>query len=171
HTSSKIDRKFIERDRRNQMKPLYHKLNSLLPHQTFKDAISLPNQLEEATSYIKRLQIKLEKIRDKKNTLLEIQRTNMNMNKKMNLWLKSTKIEIQPIGLALEVVIIIGLDSQLLFNETIRVLREEGVDIVNTSYKVNEDVIFHSIHCQVGEFANEAARISDRFNKFMHNDY
>lgn len=71
------------------------------------------------------------------------------MNKKMNLWLKSTKIEIQPIGLALEVVIIIGLDSQLLFNETIRVLREEGVDIVNTSYKVNEDVIFHSIHCQV----------------------
>ncbi|KAL5096708.1 hypothetical protein RYX36_001035 [Vicia faba] len=105
-----------------------------------------------------------------KKFLLETQRPNVNMKRRDKLMLKSPKIEIQQIGLTLEVVLITGLDSQFLFNETIRILNEEGVDIVNASYKVNKDTVFHSIHCQVQEFGNEAARISERLNKFMH-DY
>ncbi|CAI8591132.1 unnamed protein product [Vicia faba] len=168
-SSSRIERKFIERNRRNEMKTLYHKLNSVLPHQTSK-AISMPDRLEEATNYIKKLQINLEKMKEKKY-LLETQRPNVNMKRREKLMLKSPKIEIQQIGLTLEVVLITGLDSQFLFNETIRILNEEGVDIVNASYKVNKDTVFHSIHCQVEEeFGNETARISERLNKFMH-DY
>jgi len=33
-SSSKSDRKFVERDRRSQMKDLFSKLNSVLPHQS-----------------------------------------------------------------------------------------------------------------------------------------
>ncbi|XP_058752676.1 transcription factor bHLH162-like isoform X2 [Vicia villosa] len=124
----------------------------------------MPDRVEEATNYIKKLQISLEKMKEKKKFLLEIQR-----QKKLML-LKSPKIEIQQIGLTLEVVLITGLNSQFLLNETIRILNEEGVDIVNASYKVNEDTVFHSIHSQVQEFGNESARISERLNKFMH-DY
>jgi len=63
--------------------------------------------------------------------------------------LKSPRFEIQQTGSALEVVLITGLDSQFMFSETIRVLHEEGVDVVNASYNVIEDAVFHSIHCQV----------------------
>ncbi|XP_058763140.1 transcription factor bHLH162-like isoform X2 [Vicia villosa] len=125
----------------------------------------MPDRVEEATNYIKKLKINLEKMKEKKKFLLEIQR-----QKKLML-LKSPKIEIQQIGLTLEVVLITGLNSQFLMNETIRILNEEGVDIVNASYKVNEDTVFHSIHCQVQEeFGNESARIAERLNKLMH-DY
>jgi FtsZ-binding cell division protein ZapB len=115
-----------------------------------QEAISMPDKLEEATNYIMKLQINLEKMKEKKNFLLGIQRsTNVNMDRNKNLGFKSPKIEIQQFGLVLEVVLITCFDSQFLFNETIRVLHEEGVDIVNASYKVNEDSVFHSIHCQV----------------------
>ncbi|KAK2447278.1 transcription factor bHLH162 [Trifolium repens] len=167
-SSSRVDRKIIEKNRRIQMKDLHNKLNSLLPHQTSKEAISMPDKLEEATNYIKKLQINLEKMKEKKNFLLGIQRsTNVNMDRTKKLGLKSPKIEIQQFGLVLEIVLITCLDSQFLFNETIRVLHEEGVDIVNASSKVNEDSVFHSIHCQVGEFSNEAARISEKLKKFI----
>jgi len=116
-----------------------------------QEAIPTPDQVGEATNYIKKLQINLEKMKEKKNFLQGIQRPNVNMNrnKNKNMGLKSPKIKIQQIGLVLEVVLITGLDSQFLFSETLRVLHEEGVDIVNASYKANEDSVFHSIHCQV----------------------
>ncbi|KAG4971470.1 hypothetical protein JHK85_037891 [Glycine max] len=163
-SSSRVDRKFIERNRRNQMKALFRKLNSLVPHQRSKEAIPLPDQLEEATNYIKKLQINLEKMKDKKNMLLGNERPNERMNNDgRRVGLKSPRIEIQQMGSALEVVLITGLDSQFMFGETIRVLHEEGVDVVNASYKVIEDAVFHSIHCQdKEETANGAARISER---------
>ncbi|TKY71709.1 Transcription factor bHLH36 [Spatholobus suberectus] len=164
---SRVDRKFIERNRRNQMKALFRKLNSLVPHQRSKESISLPDQLEEATNYIKKLQINVEKMKDKKDMLLGIERSNARMNGGKN-GLKSPRIEIQQMGSALEVILITGLDSQFMFSETIRVLHEEGVDVVNASYKVIGDAVFHSIHCQDGESANGAARISERLKNFIH---
>ena len=86
----------------------------------------------------------------KKNMLLGIERPSVRMNgggEKVGF--KSPRIEIQQMGSALVVVLITGLDSQFMFSETIRVLHEEGVDIVNASYNVIEDAVFHSIHCQV----------------------
>ncbi|XP_061341609.1 transcription factor bHLH162-like [Gastrolobium bilobum] len=166
-SSSRIDRKFIERNRRNQMKALYRKLNSLVPHQSSREEISVTDQLEEATNYIKKLQMNLEKMKDKKNMLLGIERPNESMNRGKNMGLKCPQIEIQQMGLALEVVLITGLDCKFMFNETIRVLHEEGVDIVHASYKVVEDVVFHSIHSKVGDSAYGAAKISERLKKFM----
>ncbi|XP_057430731.1 transcription factor bHLH162 [Lotus japonicus] len=168
-SSSRVDRKVIERNRRNQMRTLYRKLNSLVLHQTSKEAISLPDQLEEATNYIKRLQVNLEKMKEKKNTLLGIERPNvMSLKEGPSMGLKSPKIEIQQMGSALDVVLITGSDCQFMFNETIRVLHEEGVDVVNASYKVIEGSAFHSIHCLVTGSANVAERISERLNKFIY---
>lgn len=63
---------------------------------------------------------------------------------------KWPQIEVHENGSALEVVLITGLDCQFMFNETIRVLHEEGADIVNASFSVvNEDTVFHTIHCKV----------------------
>ncbi|KAG4945603.1 hypothetical protein JHK82_041655 [Glycine max] len=168
-SSSRVERKIIERNRRNQMKALFRELNSLVPHQSSKEAISLPDQLEEATNYIKKLQINLEKMKDKKNMLLGIERPNVRMNNGgRTVRLNSPRIEIQQMGSALEVVLITGFDCQFMFSETIRVLHEEGVDVVNASYKVIEGAVFHSIHCQDRESANGAARISERLKNFIY---
>lgn len=103
----------------------------------------MSDRLEEATNYIKKLQINLEKMKEKKKLVLE------EIQRQKKLMLKSPKIEIQQIGLTLEVVLITGLNSRFSLNKTIRILNEEGVDIVNASYKVHEESVFHSIHCQV----------------------
>ncbi|KAL2341885.1 hypothetical protein Fmac_009825 [Flemingia macrophylla] len=164
-----VDRKFIERNRRNQMKTLFRKLNSLVPHQRSRESISLPDQLEAATNYIKKLQINVEKMKEKKNMLMGNERTNGRMyGGKIIVGLKSPQIEIQQMGQAVEVVLITGLDSQFMFSETIRVVHEEGVNVINASYKVIGDAVFHSIHCQDGESANGAARISERLKNFIY---
>ncbi|WVZ22987.1 hypothetical protein V8G54_001531 [Vigna mungo] len=150
-SSSTSDRKLIERNRRNQMKDLFSKLNSVLPHQS--------SRIGKAIDYIKNLQIKLEKMKEKKNNLTDIVRSR---TATMNMELKSPQFKIQQMGSVLEVVLVTGLDFHFIFNETIRVLQEEGSDIVNASYTVVENAVLHKIHCQVDESANGASRISEK---------
>ncbi|KAK7362843.1 hypothetical protein VNO77_04967 [Canavalia gladiata] len=167
-SSTLTDRKLIERNRRNQMKALYSKLNSVVPHQNSREAKSLPDQIGEATNYIKKLQIKLEKMKEKKENLINIEGSkNVTMNRERVLGLKSPQFKIQQMGSALEVVLITGLNCQFMFNETIRIL-QEGSEIVNASYKVVENAVFHTIHCEVVESVNASARISEKLNKFLY---
>ncbi|XP_028777428.1 transcription factor bHLH162-like [Neltuma alba] len=175
-TSSRCDRKVIERNRRSQMRALYSRLSSLVPRQTSKELISLPDQLGEATNYIKKLQIKLEKMQEKKLSLMEINnepdisvsgRLSYN-NRGIIKGSKSPKVEIHQMGSTLEVCVITGLDCQFIFNEFIRILHEEQADILSASYSVVQDTVFHNIHCQVGECGNRAGRISERLRRFVY---
>ncbi|KAK1556232.1 hypothetical protein Q3G72_001015 [Acer saccharum] len=178
-SSSKTDRKTVERNRRNQMKFLYNHLNSLVPHQTPMEATSLPDQLEEAANYIKRLQIKLERMKENKERL--IMGTDRSMISETTteiaasgLMMKLPHIEIHEKGSALEVVLITGLDCRFMFSETIRLLHEEGSEIVNASFSVVNDTVFHTIHSKVGDSGlsdREAARISERLKKLVYDTY
>ncbi|KAG5038431.1 transcription factor bHLH162-like [Glycine soja] len=172
-SSSRTDTKSIEQNRRNQMKDLFSKLNSVVPHQSSREATSQPDKIGEATNYIKNLQIKLEKMKEKRNNLIDIERSK---NASMNMGLKSPQFKIQQMGSALEIVLVTGMDCQFMFawqnifflTETIRALQEEGYDIVNASYTVVENAVFHTIHCQVGGSANGALRISEKIKKYLN---
>ncbi|KAJ7968573.1 transcription factor bHLH36 [Quillaja saponaria] len=170
-SSSRTDRKTIEKNRRNHMKALYSKLGSLVPHQNSRNPASLPDQLREATNYIKKLQMNLMKMKEKKDILMEIDQKprmfNMDSSNKTMVGLKSPQIEIHEMGSVLEIVLITGLDCQYMFNESIRVLHEEGADIINASFSIVEDTVFHTIHSKVGETGHEVARISERLKKFV----
>ncbi|KAF5742281.1 hypothetical protein HS088_TW09G00325 [Tripterygium wilfordii] len=168
-SSSRNDRKTIERNRRNQMKALYTQLNSLVPHQNSREPVSLPDQLYEAEKYIKKLQISLEKLKERKDSLMGIERPFPSNNSCGTNGTRLPQIEIHENGLALEIALITRLDCQFIFNETIRVLCEEGVEIVNASFSVIEDTVFHAIHSKLEESAsgNEAARISERLRRFV----
>ncbi|KAK4271568.1 hypothetical protein QN277_020244 [Acacia crassicarpa] len=176
--SSRGDRKMIERNRRSHMRALCSQLSSLVPHQTSKEMISLPDQLGEATNHIKKLQIKLEKMRNKKLSLMEInnnepnisgrQSYNNNNDKGMVMGSKSPKVEIHHMGSTLIVSVITGLDCQFIFNEFIRILHQEQADVVNAGYSVVQDAVFHTIHCQVGECGERAGRISERLKRFVY---
>ncbi|RVW95892.1 Transcription factor bHLH162 [Vitis vinifera] len=135
------------------MKSLYSKLNSLVPHQTSREAITLPDQLDEAANYIKRLQEKLEKMKERKDNLMGFERPNTSPNSGAMVGLKPPQIDIHEKGSALEVVLITGLDFQFMFNETIRVLHEE---VLRSSMPVEGPVLGHG-----------AARISERLKKFV----
>ncbi|CAJ1936490.1 unnamed protein product [Sphenostylis stenocarpa] len=161
-SSSRNDRKFVERTRRNQMKDLFSNLNSVMPHQSSREGIPRSDQIGEATNYIKNLQIKLEKMKEKRHNLTDIERSK---NGSMNMGF-CPEFKIQQMGSVLEVVLVTGLDCQFMFNETIRIIQEEGSDIVNASYTVVENAVFHTIHCQVDESANEALRISEKLKNY-----
>ncbi|KAL3577001.1 hypothetical protein D5086_022284 [Populus alba] len=143
--------------------------------ETPEPVLSLPDQLDEAASYIKRLQTNLERMKEKKDNLMGTERTNYASMSSCNgttTGLRSPQIEVRETGSTLEVVLITGLDSQFMFNETIRVLHEEGAEIINASFSVVEDTVFHTIHSKVGDSApsNGVARISQRLNKFVQDD-
>ncbi|KAG9133147.1 hypothetical protein Leryth_026206 [Lithospermum erythrorhizon] len=65
-SSSRADRKTIEKNRRDYMKALCLQLNSMVPHQVSREAVTLPDQLEQAENYIKKLRSNLEQMKQKK---------------------------------------------------------------------------------------------------------
>jgi hypothetical protein len=97
----------------------------------------LPDQIDEAISYIKSLEGKLEETKEKKESLTFATS-------------KSPKlIKIQETGSALEIVFTSGLDNQFFFYEIISILHEEGVEVVSANSQALGDSIFHVVHAQV----------------------
>nr|XP_043626688.1 transcription factor bHLH162 [Erigeron canadensis] len=179
-TSNKVDRRTIEKNRRIQMKGLYSTLHSLVPHDSSREMISLPDQLHEAASYIKKLQIKLEKMNEEKNQLMGIKGPeiiNHADGKKINNYnmlvgqQRTPQIDVRETGSYLEAILITGVDFQFLFSATIRVLHEEGFDVVNAGYSILNDTVFHTIHAQIREgYAQEngVARIMERLQNIVN---
>ncbi|KAL2244451.1 transcription factor bHLH125 [Sesamum indicum] len=171
---SKADRKTIEKNRRNQMKTLCSRLSSLVPHQTPREVASLPDQLEGATNYIKKLQTNIEKMKQKKNCLVGLSSATANSSARSSCsnsgGLVLPNVDVRVVGSALEVALVTGLNSQFMFTQTLRLLHEEGAEVLNASFSVLENSIFHTIHCQIGEPAQGygAARISERLRKYVY---
>ncbi|XP_039034567.1 transcription factor bHLH162-like [Hibiscus syriacus] len=141
--SSRTERKLIERNRRCQMKILYDKLNSLIPHYNSRESTSsLPDQLEEAAKYIKRLQTNLERMKQERR---------LTRSKQQQQWLEITSSrEIHEMGSSLVIGLTTDREKQFVFKEMVRVLHEEGADIVNAGFSVVDDTAFHTIHFTVG---------------------
>ncbi|GAB4826965.1 hypothetical protein Ancab_033846 [Ancistrocladus abbreviatus] len=157
-SSSRVDRKTIEKNRRDQMKALFTKLNSLVPHRQGSSSrevpISLPDQIDEAIKYIKRQQTNLEKLKEKRNSLQGMNRSSNNYTTASSsgggsVRLTSPQVEVHEKGSALEVILVTGLDCQAVFKEAIRVLHEEGLEVVHANFSVVEHNVFHTVHAKV----------------------
>ncbi|XP_059452721.1 transcription factor bHLH162-like [Corylus avellana] len=151
-TSTKIERRLIEKNRRNQMKILYSKLNVLLPNQNSKEALPLPDQIDEAISHIKSLETKMKKFKEKKESLMGRKRSYACTNFEATssaARIKAPQIEIREMGSSLEVVLTTGKDNQFIFNEIIHILHEEQAEVLSASYSVSGDSIYHIVHAQI----------------------
>ena len=113
----------------------------------FQEASSLPDQLGEATNYIKKMQIKLEKLKERRDFTNGTRLSSDTDTASAGLRLPH--IDIQERGSALEVVLITKSDCQFMFTETIRLLHEEGAEVVNASFSVLDETIFHTVHSKV----------------------
>ncbi|KAB5512757.1 hypothetical protein DKX38_029785 [Salix brachista] len=172
-SSTKTERKIVEKNRRNQMKTLYSNLNSLLPNRNFKEAQTLPDQIDEAINYIKRLEEKLEKSREKRDSLTSSRnRTHACTFDPIPpiATSKSPQLKIQEMGSALEIVLTCGLDNQFVFYEIIKILHEERVEVVSANFQALGDSIFHIVHAQMKESADGfgAAKVTERLDRFIN---
>ncbi|KAF3326810.1 Helix-loop-helix DNA-binding domain-containing protein [Carex littledalei] len=124
----KPDRKTVEKNRRIYIKSLYSKLETLLPSAT-KDgfAQSIPDCIIGAADYITELRESVEKLRERKRQHIALDSTNSVLTKLL------PRIEVQELsrGLKAVKVNIISRNNNSGFYNTIRLLEEEGVKVLN----------------------------------------
>ncbi|KAK3184127.1 hypothetical protein Dsin_031413 [Dipteronia sinensis] len=175
-SSTKVERKVIEKNRRNQMKNLYSMLSSLLPNQTSQEALPLPDQIDEAVNYIKTLEKKLQESKEKKQNLMGSSRKRPLRSYSAPTDMASSssippQIEIHETGSTLELILTSGLDNQFIFYEVIRILHEESAEVVSANFSVVGNKILHVVHAEIGDAIFStfgATKISERLNQFVN---
>ncbi|KAH9606547.1 hypothetical protein KSS87_000534 [Heliosperma pusillum] len=115
-SSSRKDRKTIEKNRRDQMKDLYSQLNSLVPQDASRsrDGMPLPDQIDEATNYITNLQGNVESLRQQKDSLRGGTSGSggggSSRGRRTGLSNSPVQVQINETGGALEIILVTGLE-------------------------------------------------------------
>ncbi|KAK4402386.1 Transcription factor [Sesamum angolense] len=155
-SSSKLERKTIEKNRRILMKTLCFKLVSLIPDHHFnppKELLSQQDQLEQATSYIKLLAERVEEMKRRKTQAVMTSGANPTMSAKNSAGImggsKSPVLKIRELGSNLQVVLISDLCKTVMLHQVISILEQEGAEVVNVNLSNVAGQIFHTIHAQV----------------------
>ncbi|XP_059274610.1 transcription factor bHLH162-like isoform X2 [Lycium ferocissimum] len=148
-SAPKLERKYVEKNRRNHLKTLFNQLYSLLPPHAFQEAMALPDQVDAAVTYIKSLEIKLEK----NKMQLEKLRTS---KKRPNLCMAihdpnpttklSPQIEVHEMSPTMDVILMTGLDNLTMFYNIIRLLHEEGFKVVNANFSLEGNSTMQILH-------------------------
>uniref|UniRef100_A0A803LLI2 BHLH domain-containing protein n=1 Tax=Chenopodium quinoa TaxID=63459 RepID=A0A803LLI2_CHEQI len=166
-SSTKRDRKTVEKDRRNTLKILYSELNTLIPRDDASSPKAIPDQIDDATNYIKQLKSNIENLKQTRDNILGVGRVS---SSRTSYYSKNSpvQIEVRLNGSALLVTLITGLECQFVFTEAIRILHEENIEVVNANYCVTGNIVLHTIHAQIGEAVttDTVARITQRLKKF-----
>ncbi|XP_062119542.1 transcription factor bHLH36-like [Humulus lupulus] len=166
----------IEKQRRQEMSNLYASLRSLIPLQYLKGKRSTSDQMHEATKYIKDLEIKIEKMSAKRDSLKKLSDPsdiiashdqNNNFEK-----LESTKISLRHCGKtrSVEVLVNTAFSSEGLSLERIlRALAAEGFDVIScVSAKVNQRFL-HTIQSQAmsEERSLDLSKLEQKLNNLI----
>ncbi|KAM1956225.1 hypothetical protein ACFX16_025667 [Malus domestica] len=173
-SSTKVERRVVEKNRRNRMKLLYSNLYSLLPKQTFKEPLSQTDQIDEAINYIKSQESNLQKLKEKKESLMRTRKRSYAtacVNVESTRSAKAPLIKIHEIDSTLEVVLISGLENhQFMFYDIIRLLDEEHANVVHANFSTLGDSTFHIVRAEIGKSISEfgAARITEKLNRFVN---
>ncbi|KAL2328206.1 hypothetical protein Fmac_021633 [Flemingia macrophylla] len=176
-SSTKVERRIVEKNRRNQMKILYNKLNSLLPSYNPKEALPLPDQVDEAINYIKSLEAKVKVAQEKKERLQGTRKrsrgcfSNSSANNLAATTLpKSPQLEIHEVGSSLEVVLTCGLDYQFMFHDIIRMLHEENIEVRSANSSITGDSVLYVVHAEFPQSFLQfgATKVSERLKRFVN---
>ncbi|CAN4094134.1 unnamed protein product [Withania somnifera] len=150
-SSPKLEKKYVEKNRRNNMKNLFNQLYSLLPPHPFQETMALPDQIDAAIAYIKSLEMKLEKskmqlekLRSKKspNLLCMANHDPTRSPSKSS----SPQIEIHEMNPTMDLILMTGLDNLAMFNNIIRLLNEEGFEVINANFSLHGNCLMQIFH-------------------------
>ncbi|XP_039123005.1 transcription factor bHLH168-like [Dioscorea cayenensis subsp. rotundata] len=162
--AQKLERKTVEKNRRLLMKGLYSQLSFLIPKtQTSgsKDALPQRDLLEEAASYIKKLQGKIESLKRKRKVLwVNMQGIHMDVTDDDHKF----EVQVRVKDVLMEVVLLSGLKKGLKLHHVFSILEEEGAEVINANFSTVGDKIIHTIHSQAisSRIGLEEKRIKER---------
>ncbi|KAK8913602.1 hypothetical protein KSP39_PZI023592 [Platanthera zijinensis] len=134
------------------------------------DAISQQHHLERAAAYIQRLKERIEKLKHRKASCAADTECAREIDGAEKSGYKLPVIEVRHQEQQnLEVLLISGLKKNFFFHEVIGVLEEEGAEVVNASFSVVGNKIFHTIHTQAisSRIGLEASRVSARLQELI----
>lgn len=115
-----------------------------------QEHLSQQEQLEHAATYIKELRERIEELKGRKEEAIMEEsgrgkyRSNINDG-----GLSLPMVELRDMGSSIEVNVISGLNKNFMSYQVIRILQEEGADVVSASFNTVGDKIFHTFHAQV----------------------
>lgn len=114
-----------------------------------QDMLSQVDHLDQATSYIKDLRGRIERMKQRGDFRTSAEGTNKDVDREMTTEFRLPVVEVRHQDLNLEVVLISGLEKRFKFHQVISVLEEEGAEVLNANFSVVGEMIFHTIHSQV----------------------
>ncbi|MED6154983.1 hypothetical protein PIB30_001125 [Stylosanthes scabra] len=173
-SSMKVERKIVERNRRELFKSLHFKLNSLLPNHNPRDVLPRAEKVEDAIRYIKSLEERVKIANEKKESLLRIVRNKSGPHETHGLSLtKTPAIEIHELGSMLEIVLMTsGIDNQFIFKEIIRILHEENIEVLSANSSLAGDAMLHVVHAKTGQFFQfGTSKVSERLKIFVNGHF
>ncbi|KAL5541004.1 hypothetical protein UlMin_042577 [Ulmus minor] len=150
----KVVHREIERQRRQEMATLYSSLRSILPFQYLKGKRSISDHTNEAVSYIKDLQKKIQDLSEKKDKLKElVDHSNCSSSSialpNLQPQIYEDSISVRHCREEVEVVVNTAFKQGLSLARVVRVLVGEGLSVVNcVSARVNERLL-HTVHSEV----------------------
>ncbi|XP_071904243.1 transcription factor bHLH162-like [Coffea arabica] len=146
-SNPKMERRIVEKNRRSHMKDLYARLYGLVPSDSSKENLTVPDQIDEAINYIKSMEKKLEKCKEKKEKLLFGKRPYSGATSETT---KITNVEVHDMGPNMDVILLNGLEEQASFYGIIRLLCKEGFEVVNANFSSNGNSVLHVVHDKGG---------------------
>nr|XP_028953501.1 transcription factor bHLH162-like isoform X3 [Malus domestica] len=158
-----------------QMNLLQPKLKGGLLRRTGEiEPLSQTDQIDEAINYIKSQESKLQKLKEKKESLMRTRKRSYAtacVNVESTRSAKAPHIKIHEKDSTLEVVLISGLENhQFMFYDIIRLLDEEHANVVHANFSTLGDSTFHIVRAEIGKSISEfgAARITEKLNRFVN---
>ncbi|CAI9772552.1 unnamed protein product [Fraxinus pennsylvanica] len=149
----RIERKIVEKNRRNRMKILYSDLLGLLPTHGFKKAMPLPDQIDEVVMYIESLKMKVEKMKEKKVSLSQRKISHSCIASDIQANTKSPPplVEVQDMGPNMDVILVSGLHDLSKFYKIIHLLHEDSIEVVNAIFSVHGNSTIQIVHDKIGK--------------------
>lgn len=123
--------------------------NTLFFSSFAKVRISLYARLEQAADYIKKMEERIHKLKRKRDLVMGVDGTNREMIGGMMKGLRLPMVEVSESGSTLKVVLINGLDSNVMLSDVIAILEEEGGEVVSANKSSFADRCLHILHSQV----------------------
>nr|GMD92710.1 transcription factor bHLH118-like [Ipomoea batatas] len=154
-TAPKLERKYVEKNRRNHLKNLYKHLFSLLPPHLSQEGIALHDQVDETVKYIRWLQNEVEKSKQKKE---ELQKKKMMMSSSSRKRHHSSScdddnkssplVQVLDISPGIHVVLVNDLEGVAAFHNIIRILHQNGLEVANATFQQHGNSMLQVVHQQ-----------------------
>ncbi|KAG5618341.1 hypothetical protein H5410_018165 [Solanum commersonii] len=150
-SSLKLDRKTREKNRRIHMKYLYSKLFSLIPPHLSKEVLTQQDHVDQAITFIEELKERVEVLKRRKDEVVA-QVTGDDSKKSISTTtctIKTPMVKVRELDSTLEVIILTsGLQKNFTLQEVIKIIEEEGAQVVTANYSTIDDTIYYTIHTQ-----------------------